>query len=338
MHIFAISCRHGLVRACWVCEGSGAYLCVCLFAARSDPNQHFSSSGLEIRRVTYDGTSAAIMEKIATKEAVHPVKSLDDLRQRLGPDRRVFAAFHPLLPDEPLVFVHVALRSYIPNSIDQVMEASEETPLVATFYSISSTQAGLGGIDLGNFLLKRAVKLLRAEFPQLETFVTLSPIPRFRKWLEEKLVHNQGKFQDDTLLTKEELEHLQVMLGCARSEDVSRTLLRTLEETSEIGEERLAVALEPILLKLAARYLFLEKHHGKPLDGVARFHIGNGAEMYRLNFMGDTSRKGWHNSFGLLINYRYDLEHLEANQARYEKEFWIPVCEGVSKWLPPEST
>lgn len=299
-----------------------------------------------MRRITYEGTSASIMEEIATKEAVHPIKSLGDLRSRLGPSRRVFAAFHPLLPNKPLVFIHVALSSEIPTSMDQVLLAcpnsSADNYTVATFYSISATQSGLAGVDLGHFLIMRVVQALQVEFSsQIQTFVTLSPIPRFRKWLEEKIVHKAGKFVDETLLTEEDKKQMLVALGCSSPKEVQSALLRALATDEKIKNEsdlqlRLAdnKELEPILMKLAARYLVMEKHHGKPLDGVARFHVGNGAEIYRLNYMADPSRKGWHNSLGMMINYRYNLEVKDENQARYEQDYHIPVCEGVSRWLP----
>eukprot|EP00521_Asterionellopsis_glacialis_P012842 CAMPEP_0195307878 /NCGR_PEP_ID=MMETSP0707-20130614/37938_1 /TAXON_ID=33640 /ORGANISM="Asterionellopsis glacialis, Strain CCMP134" /LENGTH=390 /DNA_ID=CAMNT_0040372131 /DNA_START=636 /DNA_END=1805 /DNA_ORIENTATION=- len=313
----------------------------------------FSPGMLEMRRITYEDTSASIIEEIATKEAVHPMRSLDDLKSRLGPDRRVFAAFHPLLPNQPLVFVHIALANECPSTMEEVLSTSCNSldhPTVATFYSISSTTSGLAGVDLGHFLIQRAVKELQNEFPGLQTFVTLSPIPRFRKWLEEKIAHNTaevGKFVDDTLLTDEDIQKIKVALRCSTSQDVPAALLQAFkreevlygdsnkdEKISDDVEDKIAALeeLKPILMKLASRYLVFEKHRGKPLDGVARFHVGNGAEMYRLNYMADLSRKGWHNSIGMMINYRYNLNSKEENQARYEQEYHITVCDGVSQW------
>jgi hypothetical protein len=203
----------------------------------------------------------------------------------------------------------------------------------AVFYSISSTQAGLSGVDLGQFLLKEAISLLQHEFSTLETFVTLSPIPRFRKWLQDKIILNQGgAFVDDTLLTEEDRILLMKCFGCAEM-DILETFLQELDDPFRMME-RHADALEPLLMKLAARYLLYEKHHGKPLDGVARFHVRNGAEMFQLNYGADESRKGWHNSLGIMINYRYELSTVAKNQLQYELDFTIPVCEGFSKWLP----
>jgi hypothetical protein len=294
----------------------------------------FGPGMLDIRRITYDGTAASIIEAIATKEAVHPMRSLNDLRTRLGHDHRVFCAFHPLLPDEPLVFCHVAMRPNVSCNMEDVLETSLETDIrTAVFYSISSTQAGLSGVDLGQFLLKQAISLLQNEFPTLETFVTLSPIPGFRKWLQEKVTLNKGgSFVDDTFLTQEDSELLMKCFKCTRK-NVLETFSTELEDPSKMMG-RYAVDLEPLLVKWAARYLVMEKHHGKPLDGVARFHVRNGADMYQLNYQADTSRKGWHSSLGIMINYRYQLLTIDKNQLQYELDFNIPVCEGVSKWLP----
>ena len=292
---------------------------------------------LEIRRITYEGTSAAIIEKIATKEAVHPLKSLEDLRSRLGNDRRVFAAFHPLLPNEPLVFCHVVLRSFIPSSMGDVLSSPTTQGTggvrVATFYSISSTQSGLAGIDLGQYLIKQALDLLRIEFSTLDTFVTLSPIPRFRLWLKDKLLlnHEGGTFSDESFLSSQDRMALGEVFQCS-ADDAPRVLLDMLDDPSRLMEQH-GSALEDILMKLAARYLVLEKHRRKPLDGVARFHIHNGAEMYRLNYLADRSRKGYHNSLGMMINYRYNLDTVEDNKIQYEAAFQVPVCEEVSKWL-----
>ena len=245
----------------------------------------FGQGLLDIQRITYEGTSAAIIEKIATSEAVHPVRSLEDLRTRLGDDHRVYCAFHPLLPDEPLVFCHVALRPTVSSTMKDVLE-THHNPHVTTavFYSISSTQEGLSGVDLGQFLLKEAISLLQQEFSTLTTFVTLSPIPRFRKWLQDKIVLNQGgTFMDDTLLTEDDMALLMNCFGCSES-NVLETFLKEMEDPTRMME-RYADDLQPLLMKLAARYLLIEKHHGKPLDGVAKFHVRNGAEMYQLNYL-----------------------------------------------------
>jgi hypothetical protein len=292
----------------------------------------FGPGMLDIRRITYHQTSASVIEKIATSEAVHPMRSLADLRKRLGDDHRVFCAFHPLLPDEPLVFCHVALRPTVSCTMTDVLETHHDPDVTtAVFYSISSTQPGLSGVDLGQYLLKNAMSLLQSEFPTLETFVTLSPIPRFRKWLQEKILLNEGgTFVDESLLSEADVKLLTECFDCSR-EDVLETFSRELQDPSKLME-RYASELETLLMKLAARYLVHEKHHGKPLDGVAKFHCGNGAEMYQLNYRADESRKGWQNSLGIMVNYRYELSKVSQNQLQYELDFNIPVCKGVSKW------
>jgi len=286
---------------------------------------------LELRRITYEHTPAAIIEKVAMKEAVHPLRSLDDLRTRLGPNRRCFAFFHPSLPDEPLIFVHVALLSLIPETMEDIDSFASDNPSVAAFYSITNTQPGLSGVDLGNFLIKQVVEEMQVEFPGIKSFCTLSPIPRLRKWIESKLTQEE-KFFDSTLLDDKEMQILANTLDCSDGSAPS-TLVELLKEASWYEETERADALKPILMKLAAHYLVKETHRGKPIDGVAKFHVRNGAQMFRLNYLADKTRKGMHNSAGMMINYRYDLDTIEKNTAAYESNGAIPVKEGVGKWL-----
>eukprot|EP00568_Trieres_chinensis_P004512 CAMPEP_0183306328 /NCGR_PEP_ID=MMETSP0160_2-20130417/10783_1 /TAXON_ID=2839 ORGANISM="Odontella Sinensis, Strain Grunow 1884" /NCGR_SAMPLE_ID=MMETSP0160_2 /ASSEMBLY_ACC=CAM_ASM_000250 /LENGTH=345 /DNA_ID=CAMNT_0025469675 /DNA_START=41 /DNA_END=1078 /DNA_ORIENTATION=- len=306
-------------------------------------SEWFSAGILELRRITYDDTPAAIIEKIARKEAVHPLRSVDDLRARLGPGRRCFAFFHPSLPGEPLVYVHVALMPKVAQTMEEIEElCSEPTrntegPQAAVFYSITSTQPGLGGVDLGNFLIKRVVEVLRSEFPGIETFSTLSPLPGFRRWLAERVVlaEESEQFADAggaPLIDDIEREVLMAPLKCNSPLDVPAALLDALNGPWH-REEGLSEALCPILMRLAARYLALEKRRGRPLDGVARFHVRNGAEMFRLNYLADTSRRGMRNGAGIMVNYRYRLDTIEENHAAYEAEGIVPVCEGISRWL-----
>ena len=286
---------------------------------------------LELRRISYESTPASIIEKVARKEAVHPLRSLEDLRTRLGPDRRCFAFFHPSLPNEPLVFVHVGLLSEIPESMGDIECLSSKEPKVAAFYSITNTQPGLSGVDLGNFLIKRVVEELQRDFPGISTFCTLSPIPRFMKWIEHKL-SGKDKFFDESLLDDADINNVANILDCP-TESVSTTLIESLKDPLWAKNGILASSLKPYLMKLAAHYLSVETHRGKPIDGVAKFHCRNGAEMFRLNYLADTSRKGMHNSAGIMINYRYDLESIERNNMAYESSGSLVVQEGVSKWL-----
>lgn len=286
---------------------------------------------LELHRVSYESTPASIIEKIARKEAVHPLRSLEDLRTRLGPNRRCFAFFHPSLSDEPLVFVHVGLLSGIPQSMGDIDCLSTREPKVAAFYSITNTHPGLSGVDLGYFLIKRVVEELQRDFPGITTFCTLSPIPRFLNWMEHKLA-GKDKFFDESLLDDADINNLANILDCP-SESVPTALVGSLKEFTWFENETLSASLKPYLMKLAAHYLSVETHRGKPIDGVAKFHCRNGAEMFRLNYLADTSRKGMHNSAGMMINYRYDLESIEKNNMAYESSGSVVVQEGVSKWL-----
>ncbi|KAL3768237.1 hypothetical protein ACHAW5_003000 [Stephanodiscus triporus] len=319
-------------------------------------------SVLQLQRITYEKTPASIIEQIAFKEAVHPLQSLQDLRTRLGPGRRCFAFFHPALPDKPLVFVHVALLEEIPKSMEDLQSASEDSELNATcaaFYSISNSEQGLAGVDLGNHLIKSVVQVLQSDFPALHTFCTLSPIPKFRIWLEGKIVrYHEGLLRkqeqkhgggndssdivDDGFLTQAEYEQLQ---GIFSSGSPLLDLLETLKSptwhavthgtsTGDEGSGSVLVnQLQPLLMKLAAYYLAIETHHGRPICPVAKFHIRNGAEMYRLNFMADCSKKGLRNSYGMMINYRYLLDEIEENRVQYEINGDVLVKDGVLCWL-----
>lgn len=285
---------------------------------------------LRMERIAYDTTPAAVIETIAKHEAVHPMQSLDDLRQRLGPDRRVFGLFHPLTENQPLVVLYVSLQPNIPASMTQVHQSSPEQATVAVFYSISNLQPALAGIGLGEYLIKQAVERLRQEWPALRTFVTLSPIPRFRKWLEAS-VQATGKFApDNDLLAVPWREKLAAALGCS----VDQALSQFVAHLAVHGPQSVALdesLVEEVLKRLAARYLLEEKHRRKPLDAVERFHVGNGAELYAIQPSADMSAKGWRNSFGVMVNYRYQLDEMASNQAQYETDYTIPLGEPVAQ-------
>ena len=303
----------------------------------------FRPSVLNLRRITYEETPAAVIEQIALKEAVHPLQSLNDLRTRLGPGRRCFAFFHPALPQKPLVFVHVSLLQEMPESMediqagsDQIIEGidSEQDAGFATFYSITNTERGLAGVDLGNHLIKSVVKQLKEELPKLKTFCTLSPIPKFSKWLQGKIAIQQSSYDTDTIFTEEEIQLLQKLFGSAKPLDSLLILLKTPKWHEDTT---IATLVKPIILKLAAYYLTIDTHYGRPLCPVAKFHIRNGAEMFRLNYLADTSSKGMRNSFGVMINYHYSLDEIEINHACYEMERKISIREGISKWFNDKS-
>ena len=280
----------------------------------------FNRGFLVLRRIDWQ-TPAAILEKIIAYEAVHEIKGWDDLRRRLDPaDRRCFAFFHPSLIDEPLIFVEVALMRQIPANIHDVLhEAAKngepgEQPTVAVFYSISNCQEGLRGISFGNFLIKQVVEDLMKENASLKTFVTLSPIPQFADWLAD--VMDDG---DPGLLTPEE-----------------RTRLDVIDDPAWI-ETGVAEAVKPLLLRLAAHYfLNVKTEDGEPVDPVARFHLGNGARLERINWQGDTSAKGMREAHGLMCNYRYEIRDIEKNHEAYKNEGTVAASRHVHALLKPE--
>ena len=251
----------------------------------------FDVGFLELRRIGWE-SPAHILEKLMQYEAVHEIHSWADMKNRLDGDRRVYAFFHPRLRDEPLVFVEVALTADIAGNVQLLLD--EAAPVfdtrrarAAIFYSISSTQAGLRGISFGNFLLKRVVEDLKRDYPKLEHFVTLSPIPGFAAWLAKQV------------------------------------LPQALKEALAIdwrADPKLVAEMRAPMMSLAAHYLRDAKHKGRPVDAVARFHLGNGARLERLNWLADVSEKGMNQSHGLMINYYYDLDDIEGNLAAFDAE------------------
>ena len=279
----------------------------------------FNRGFLVLRRIDWH-TPATILDKIIAYEAVHAIQGWDDLRRRLDPDdRSCFAFFHPSLIDEPLIFVEVALMADIPGSIGAVLgeapkngEAADE-PTTAVFYSISNCQEGLRGISFGNFLIKQVVEDLLKEHPSLKTFVTLSPVPGFADWLDAALAASDSA----RLVAPEERERLAM-----------------LSDPDWPASEALSEALRPTLLRLAATYFLGEKAgDGRPLDPVARFHLGNGATLERINWLGDTSAKGLREAHGLMVNYRYELRDIERNHEAYANEGTVAASRQVHALL-----
>ena len=276
----------------------------------------FDVDFLELRRITWDTASGALLEKLITYEAVHPIESWNDLKDRLDYDRRYFAYFHPRMPNEPLIFVEVALVNGMAGNVQALLDpaAPVQDPKVADsaiFYSINNAQRGLDGISFGNFLIKRVVDRLSKEFPNLKTFATLSPIPGYLPWLKSAL--EQG---DRDLLLPSERKLLSNAAGVTRR--AKGWLKETLKSSAWRDDEAVVKALRPVLMRLCARYLVREKRpSGAAIDPVAHFHLSNGARMERLNWMGDRSPKGMWQSAGLMINYRYDLARIDANHENY---------------------
>ncbi|MEX1227282.1 MAG: malonyl-CoA decarboxylase [Marinobacter sp.] len=276
----------------------------------------FNRGFLVLKRIDWN-TPATILEKIIRYEAVHKIQDWDDLRRRLDArDRRCFGFFHPAIGDEPLIFVEVALTKGLPDQIQAILASDRydiddpESADTAAFFGISNCQVGLRGISFGNFLLKQVVKELKQELPNLKNFVTLSPLPAFRSWLESTYLDDIGLLEPEA---QEVIKHLN------DPEWFSNEALR----------ERLGSVIKP----LAARYLLKEKTaKGEPLNPVARFHLGNGAELHRINWLGDTSGKGMKQSAGLMVNYLYVLDNIERNHEQYTTDGTI-VCSSAVRDL-----
>lgn len=238
-----------------------------------------SAGSLTFREINWE-SPAVLIEQIIKYESVHEVRDWNDLRRRLQPDRRCYGFFHPLLGDEPIIFVEIALAHGLSDSIDAILGAPVEPNTVdqmdtAVFYSISNCHAGLRGILFGSLLLKRAIEVLSHEFPRISRFGTLSPIPGFRQWLRHEMPTEADRL---TNVDPADIEHHHDWL-----------------------------------MQHCARYLISIGPDGRPLDAVGRFHLGNGAQVTRLNWRADSSTKAWTQSFGMMVNYGYDLDQLEFN-------------------------
>jgi malonyl-CoA decarboxylase len=266
----------------------------------------FNKGFLELRRIDWS-SPAVVLEKIIDYEAVHEINGWDDLRNRLREDRRCFAFFHPALADDPLVFVEIALTDAIPGDLAPLLAQQRPAPApgrvsTVVFYSISNCHRGLAGISFGNFLIKNVVEELRKEMPGLKTFVTLSPVPGFRRWLLAADLTG--------LVAGELIPQVKQPLG-------------------RVVEARVYDAL----LKLCAHYLLNVKTGDGPADAVARFHLGNGASLHRIHGGADLSPKGRERSAGIMVNYLYDLAKIEENHEAFFESGRIAVSRAVSRLL-----
>ena len=295
----------------------------------------FNRGFLELHRIDWR-TPALVLEKIIEYEAVHQILDWEDLRRRLQADRRCFGFFHPSLPDEPLIFVEVALCSGLTGSVTDLLFGAVEPDVeadTAIFYSISNCQRGLTGISFGNFLIKQVVRELSVEVPGLRTFATLSPVPGFRRWLVRAAREGRLPAAPDG--------------GGSGGEDLSGIEAPEWPADSVPGS-----GLEPRLTRLCAHYLLHEKRGLHPLDPVARFHLRNGARLERINWLADPSPSGLAQSAGLMVNYVYDEAAVVANHEAFVNEGRIarsPAVaalagsngtEGTARWpnharLPP---
>ena len=275
---------------------------------------------LELVQINW-GSPASLLEKLIAYESVHAVRSWSDLKNRLGPNRRCFGFFHPNMPNEPLIFVQVALVEGISNNIGDLLDESKSDNNsikadTAVFYSISNAQRGLDGISFGNFLIKTVVEKLSTETPNLRTFATLSPIPGFANWLNEQIESRQ-----DNLLKQSEKKNLAKYTTHFTDADILEDLLPKLNEIEKGQQKQLFSELEAPLTRLAAEYIcHIRNNRGRAIDPVAHFHLSNGASVYRLNWAADTSIKGKAQSYGLMVNYEYNLKEIQINSSVYEAE------------------
>jgi malonyl-CoA decarboxylase len=269
----------------------------------------FNRGFLELRRIDWR-SPAAVLEKLIAYEAVHEIHGFPDLKRRLESDRRCFAFFHPALPDEPLIFVEVALLADTPSEVAPILalESAVGDPRrarCAVFYSITSCQPGLKGVSFGNFLIKQVASDLHAELSNLKTFATLSPVPGLRAWVRKALRASEAV----------NLQALRQAL-VALADDAAANPLPELREYLE---------------GLAAWYLTREWVEGHAADAVARFHLGNGARLERVNWGADGSDKGRAQSFGLMVNYVYDLDHVERNHEEYMNRHRVVASAAVER-------
>lgn len=275
----------------------------------------FNRGFLVMKRIDWS-TPAAILEKIIEYEAVHEIDGWDDLRRRIGlEDRRLYAFFHPALVDDLLIFVEVALTKEMPGAIAPILaeeraELQPQNAATAVFYSISNCQKGLRGISFGNFLIKQVVEELRRELPALKTFVTLSPVPGFARWLSRRL---------------DAAEQAAEML---LAPDLAGALTRSDWPDDTLISDR----LETVLPALCAHYLIREKdRNGRPVDPVARFHLGNGARLERINWRGDLSTNGLAQAHGFMVNYLYDLRYIEKNHESFAASGVVAASSAVTR-------
>ncbi|GAC1340156.1 MAG: malonyl-CoA decarboxylase [Acetobacteraceae bacterium] len=278
----------------------------------------FDFGFLELQRIDWH-SPAVLLERLVGYEAVHEIRSWSDLKNRLDSDRRCYALFHHRMPNEPLIFVEVALVHGLSASVQQLLD--KKAPVLdpkeadtAIFYSISNCQRGLAGISFGNFLIKRVVELLSAEFRNLKSFATLSPIPGFRRWLDAKLADN-----DLALLSEEESSSLRTATPAekAAAESGPQALAKILARRGWVRDPAMLRAAEPVLIRLAARYLLNESRGSRALDPVAHFHLSNGARVERIMALADTSEKGLRESATLMVNYLYDPAKIEEYHEDY---------------------
>jgi malonyl-CoA decarboxylase len=275
----------------------------------------FNRGFLVLRRIDWS-TPAIVLEKIIRYEAVHELQDWDDLRRRIDPpDRRCYAFFHPALIDDPLIFVEVALLREIPAAIAPILsnkrdQVDPERATTAVFYSITNCQRGLAGVSFGHFLIKQVVEELSRELGRVSTFVTLSPAPNFAVWLQRERTNTASIAIDE--------EDREALAAIDRSD--------WWRDSATAEKVR-----EPMLRAAAWYYVRGRNRRGLPLDAVARFHLGNGARLERLDWLGDTSERALQQSLGLMVNYLYDLDYIEKNHEAYAQQRAVVASNAVTR-------
>ncbi|XP_076444906.1 malonyl-CoA decarboxylase, mitochondrial-like isoform X2 [Babylonia areolata] len=326
----------------------------------------FAVGFFDLERVTWT-SPCDVVQKISDYEAVHPIRSWTDLRQRVGSYRRCYVFTHHCMPREPIVVLHTALTSEISNNIHNIIHnprfrantaesqfqqqqqqqnlsslEDEEDPsqiTTAVFYSITSTQKGLQGVELGNYLIKSVVRRLQSEFPHLAQFSSLSPIPGFRDWLighintQLNSAGSDGNSSSQQLLTAAEMQSLRALQQQSDSSVLETFKQLVQQSNSWLPDADKVLTMKGILLRLCARYLYLEKRRGLALNPVANFHLTNGAVLWRINFLADTSIRGLNQSCGLMVNYRYYLDDTESNSQNYLLHHRISASPAVLELL-----
>lgn len=292
---------------------------------------YFDVNLLDLIEITWD-SPASLLERLMENEAVHKISSWKDMKHRLHSDHRVFGFMHYKMPNEPLIFVEVGLVNGMSDNIQKLIDirAKSGDPAkadTAIFYSISNTQKGLEGISFGNFLIKRVVKKLSAEFKNIKTFATLSPVPLFGTWLNIYL-----KTGGDAMLKSDEKEKI---LSRSKNTNESLAILELLEIKNWHKNKEIIEVLKRPLMRLCAHFLFkVRRVNGKrAYDPVANFHLSNGAKIEHIHWLADTSKKGIAQSAGIMLNYHYRLDKIEINHEEYMTSGTVNASSDAHSWL-----
>ncbi len=289
----------------------------------------FDVGFLELRCITWDAP-ASLLERLAHYEAVHAIESWSDIKNRLAPDRRCYAFFHPQMPEEPLIYLWVALVQGLSDNVQELLDVTAPTGNpseadTAVFYSISNAQAGLTGISFGSFLIKRVVEDLTRDFKNLKAFATLSPVPGFTAWLNEQIAQHR-----EALLRSSESRRLSELSPGPTGIDVLTAIQR---QEGLFRRETIQEAVRAPLMCLCAQYVTGAKRGRHAQDRVAHFHLSNGARIERINWLADTSPNGMRQSLGMMINYVYKSRDIEDNHEAYSGDGRIRISKSVRALL-----